>query len=216
MENSQSLAERLGRLERQNKLYKWVFLAILIVSTVSWFPGFLRIQEPQANAAASAGGRVVDAEAFRVVDSDGKVRAVLGCTDGIPILVLIDAEGKQRASQSMDGCLLVDSKGMPRVRLGLDPKGVMAGLTISDEVGKIRMDLSYANLGNEGTTYGLSLKGANGKETATLDTFTKGGRYTSSFELYDANGQCRTSVCSGGTNGFLAYDAGGKGIWKAP
>jgi hypothetical protein len=77
-----TLEERLNRLERQNWRLKAGLLALLALGGLG------------ATSAAMGGGSDIEARQFRVTDSQGRTRAVLGPGS----LVLYDADGKKTAS----------------------------------------------------------------------------------------------------------------------
>src|SRR4051794_38290845 len=81
------LAERVGHLERENRLWRWGGGACLIAGLVVVIGGAQRANEP----------RVIEAERLVVRDQHGKERIRLGLSsDGVPALFLWAKDGKDR------------------------------------------------------------------------------------------------------------------------
>jgi hypothetical protein len=82
-----ALAERVARLERENRLWRWGGGFAVIVGFVLLFGGAERADDPKA----------FEAEQFIVRDRDGKERARLGlASDGAPALFLRSTDGHHR------------------------------------------------------------------------------------------------------------------------
>jgi len=113
------LAQRMGRVERQNRLCKLAAMAgVLVVAVMVWM-------------GAATKSRTVEAESFIVRDDTGKTRATLAMlnrwnTTKTPGLLLYDEKGKEQASLLIgpEGPILV--LGSDKVRLTLT-RSVPAG-----------------------------------------------------------------------------------------
>jgi hypothetical protein len=82
-----ALAERIERLERENRRWRWGSGLALIAGLVVMIGGAQRANDP----------KVVEAEGFIVRDKDGKERVRLGlATDGDPALFLRGKDGHNR------------------------------------------------------------------------------------------------------------------------
>jgi hypothetical protein len=82
-----ALAERIERLERENRRWRWGSGLALIAGLVVMIGGAQRANDP----------KVVEAEGFIVRDKDGKERVRLGlATDGGPALFLRGKDGHNR------------------------------------------------------------------------------------------------------------------------
>lgn len=80
--DTQDLDDRLARLERQNRRMRGGLFALLALVGLAF------------TASVMAGGQRIEAQQFRVVDAQGRTRAVLGPGS----LVLYDQTGKPVAS----------------------------------------------------------------------------------------------------------------------
>lgn len=148
-----SLADRVDRLERQNRRLKHVGAAVAIgIATV--------VLMGQARTAA----KVVEAERFIVRDAGGRTRATLGvAADGEAGLYFVDRDGKLRAALALktDGgpnLTLLDRDEKPRVGLVVGADGTPV-LGLFDRDKKLRATLSVAA---DGTPF-LSFKDRDGK-----------------------------------------------------
>jgi hypothetical protein len=82
-----ALAERIERLERENRRWRWGSRLAVISGLVVIIGGAQKANDP----------KVVEAEAFIVRDKDGKERVRLGlATDGGPTLFLRGKDGHNR------------------------------------------------------------------------------------------------------------------------
>ncbi len=69
-----NLAQRLDRLERENRLMKWLGSVLIVgVATVA-----VMLIDQNRTALLPPGGRIIEAEKFVLKDSSGIVRAILG------------------------------------------------------------------------------------------------------------------------------------------
>jgi hypothetical protein len=109
-----ALAERVERLERENRRWRWGAGLGLIAGLVVTIGGAQRINE----------AKVVEAEQFIIRDKDGKERARLGITsDGGPALFIRGKDGQARAmlqsnEEDVGGLYLSGSDGRLSVVLG--------------------------------------------------------------------------------------------------
>lgn len=101
-----AIAQRLEKIEKQNRTLKRFGLAIL-----SLVGAIVTMGQAQAS-------RSIVASEFRLMDSSGTVRATLGFHGGEPTLNLIDANGRARANLTTEAIEFADSNGTTRVVLG--------------------------------------------------------------------------------------------------
>ena len=160
----------------------------LILRPVLW-PGAVRAAQENV-----PGAKVVQAERFELVDSDGKVRATLGFTvegrEGGPTLNLSDEDGKARA------VLVLTPGGSPSLGLFDGQRGAVLyvqrhtgpGLSLYDKEGKILAEMGIDEDGNP-----------------RMDLSDKGRRRRASLWLDRA-----------GSPGLALHDKDGKVIWEAP
>ncbi len=134
-----SVEERLERLERQNKWMRRLgAVGVALVATV--------ILMGQGKASQPA--KVVVAEKFVLMDSDGKTWGEWGTDRGLVRLLLRDQEGHDlvRLSANEEGTIaalvLMDKGGTNRVELGGGIEG--AGLNLNDWKGHVRARLYAA------------------------------------------------------------------------
>lgn len=131
--NTTALSERVKRLERQNKLIKLTGIAVILGMAFMLLVG-----------AKEKVPKEIVAESFRVVDTQGRIRAVLFVDQEGPALGLLDERGKLRATIAIDqeGPLLglYDKREKTRAELAILQIGPR--LSLSDENGKIRAGLA--------------------------------------------------------------------------
>ncbi len=158
--------ERLVALERglaaAGRRNKYLLIG-LVVLAVGWaFTSTTRTVQAQADE------NIIRAEKFELVDSQGRVRAVLGL--GI--------------SDNETGLTLFDENGMPRIVLAKLDSGMC--LSMFDENGTGCAELSISDAG----TGLLSLSDKNGTCRASLSVLDSGPR----LRLFDENGTLRTAL----------------------
>ena len=153
------LAQRIGKLERQNRLFKVTALVALLIGASL----FLIAARP---------ANVVTAERFVVQDASGKMLATLGPdTDGLPGLSIKDpTTGKERSwlglwNQGKEVSLgFFDQNSKERSRLGILASGITR-LNIDDENGKLRAWIGQSGGGRES---GIGFYDPNEKERAWM------------------------------------------------
>jgi hypothetical protein len=124
----EALAQRLEKVERQNRRLKMVAAVVLALAVAGLVMG-------QALPRA----RIVEAEGFVLKDGAGKARAGLVMYNDGPMLALYDETGNFRAGLDVDkgvsGLRLADETGRPRVALTVLKDG--SRLVLRDENGKV-------------------------------------------------------------------------------
>jgi hypothetical protein len=162
----------------------------------------------------------VRAQAFAVVDADGRDRGRLGLAeDGGVGLTLSDAEGRRRlalGSPTMADPAKVrwvlslwDQKGTYRVLIAARDDGAGAGLGVWDANGTARFGLGAAAEGG-----GFSLRDAAGVERAAMGEGPTGV----GISALDETGQIRVVMGVGpdGAPSLVARDDQGNDLWRAP
>ncbi|PYU62584.1 MAG: hypothetical protein DMG55_03380 [Acidobacteria bacterium] len=168
----QTLVERIGKLEAQNCRLKKTGIAVAVLISAVLFMG-----QEQTN-------RVVEANAFHLMDASGKIRAQLSMEMSGPILSLLDARGSPVVSLAGgDKPVLVLNKPgtTEQVRLGtnkthfglgLYDKEIRAGLSIQNGASAIDLfdesGTAQATLVARPTGSFLRLRNPAGKEVSTL------------------------------------------------
>lgn len=200
----QSVIARLEVVERQNSRFK-----ALTGALVSVFGAALLMGQ------ASSSSKIFDAERFIVRGDDGKERASLALSNGVPMFVLRDASNKVRAALGLDSAgvpslALQDQNGQQRVLLALGSDGT-PGVVLRDQAGRQRAGLTVAADGSPG----LGIFDASGNQRASL-AVSADGSTTLTFD--DAKGKRRTAVgmAPDGSPAIYLKDQGGTVIFQAP
>lgn len=165
---AEKIADRLERIERENRILRWVGSAM--------FVGLLVVM---ATLMGPSGRRALDAESLELRDRQGVVRARLGLDrDGFPKLAFLDPRGMdQMVLSSVDnasGMELYD-RGQLRVSMSAGPDG-SSTLHLFDRARNVS---SSFYMWADGTT-GVLL---NGGETPLHLTAKSGGE--SKLSVYD-------------------------------
>lgn len=165
--------------------------------------------------------KIITAKEFRVVDDQGKKRAVLAMAKDGPHLDLCDENGRSRAvlstSKYEPGLTLYDKTGKRSAELKAPGGG--AGLILSGEYGQGDIRMFVLMNGPE-----INLIDVNDKLRATLTVWENSpGLY-----LYDKNGKTRAGLGAIQTDSkdgrtitypessLLLFGPDGKVIWQAP
>jgi hypothetical protein len=133
---------------------KWALLIALACASGVFGAAIYGSGRASAQAAAA---KVLRAQEFELVDSQGKVRAGLSVLpDGRLALVLLDKDGQRRAALSVlangsPGLSLLDKDGKVRAALGVLPDGSL-GLSLLDREGKLRGTFGILPDGSPGLT----------------------------------------------------------------
>lgn len=186
--------------------------------------------------ARAAAPEVVRAEAFVLVDADGRERGMLGIVDGGVGLVLKDAEGRRRlalGSPSLSDpegirwtLTLHDQQGTYRVIVAAREDGQGCGLGLWDEKGTARLGLgagpdgggislmdvagqTRAGMGVGPKGVGISVRDEGGQERAVMGT----GEGWGGIVLTDDQGRKRIALNS--TGEMTAKDAEGNVTWSS-
>jgi len=116
------------------------WLAYLGLVVAAFAGGYVaqRVSCPSAGAALPGAAQIISAQAFQVVDENGRLRAVLSVTKDGPGVRLWDENGKVRAMLFVDkngsGLGLVDENRTARAALYVGKDG--PALSLSDANGK--------------------------------------------------------------------------------
>jgi len=124
----------MEKLERQNRFLRRLGFAALVLILVAVVSG-------QAERAS----REVAAEAFQLLDADGKKRGELVMAEDGPLLRLLDAEGQPRATLSggkQTALVLYDAEGQARVSTAAMEQE--SGLSIFDGEGRPQAKVAVA------------------------------------------------------------------------
>jgi hypothetical protein len=132
--DSRWLAERLARVERDGRRWRWIGLVLTVVLGLLVASGARRPAEP----------RVLEAERILVRDEAGKVRITLAAWPGkMPVLTFLDEANRVRMTLSVrdDGSPAIslnDRNGSVRLMATSQPDD-SASLSVFDRDGKIRI-----------------------------------------------------------------------------
>lgn len=198
---SRSLADRLDRLEKQNRKLRMAIFAALITVVSAGLVGFTAVQE-----------QLLWARQFVLVDANETKRAELIIDEGAPVLRFYDAEGKARTEVGLTEngfgkVRLQDAQGTSRISLGQTNSGGVLSLNAQNgtriagfgttSAGRPIIHLNDA----EGTSRFATYVGDNGAYTGlynaqggpvqALETLADGSPM---FTLYDKGGSIRTLI----------------------
>lgn len=131
---SDSLIQRVERLERQNRQLKMAGLGIVLGMATFLLMG------------AASTAKTVEAKKIVVLDRHGRARitigtpafagAAVGTNSDDPMIWLTDDKGADRAMLADDGLFFANSKARPTVSLSSDPSG-LCGLKFYGTDGKV-------------------------------------------------------------------------------
>jgi hypothetical protein len=156
--------------------------------------------EQKLSAMTMPSGKIIQAEQFVLVNSNGEGRAILMVHDDKPFLSLFYDNEKVRAQLDINGLHLLDDNGV--VRASHDLKG----LTLLDENGNLRASLDLNT---------LFLFDKNGKNRATLSVTVLDGKPF--LSLNDENENLRACLQVSDRGPFLSLnDENDRLIWSAP
>ncbi len=130
----ENLTQRLDRLERAQR--RWQLVSLILLFLVAGIP-------PVAYSVFRS--PTVEAQNFIVKDQNGKVRAELALEQGQPSLMLADKRGIPRAvygaGDDGESFLAFFADGLVRARLATKPDGPVQLTLHHDSKGKPRVDL---------------------------------------------------------------------------
>jgi hypothetical protein len=134
--DTQSIFNRLDRLERQNRRLR-SGLAVLAIFAGCWILTAARF---------GRGGHTVTARQVVLKDEFGTTRAILGMRSAGPGLTLYDENGENVEAlltvlQTGPVLSFYDGKGTSRALLGVTPKG--ATIAFNDQQGKLRAEMGF-------------------------------------------------------------------------
>lgn len=137
--NPDAIAVQLMNLERQQHRFN-VLLVLLCVAGL-----ILAIE-----AVRESRNSRMAADEFRLVDREGRIRAVLGVTAQGPVLAFHDESGRPRAAIGIGavdgpGVVLADERGKPRAEFEIR-EGVPR-LALADAAGLVRAELQLQSTG---------------------------------------------------------------------
>jgi len=201
-----ALAERVAKLESQNRRFKQAGIAALVLASTAVLMG-------QTHTS-----RVLEANEFRLRDTDGNVRARLS-TDAAnrPTLSLLDAKGVPVASLGggrQPSLVLFRQETNEQIRLGantaffglgLYEKQIRAGLAVQNSAPGLNLfdesGTAQATIVTRPTGSSLVLRNPAGKEISTIWVDSSAGG--SSFNMSGSAGSLSVN---------LGQDAGGPGL----
>lgn len=206
MNATSSVEQRLKRLEREVRIFRWAasLLAVAIVSVV--------VMGLEATDDDKSIGRFRQIDTGHLVlrDSDGQMRGWLGIAEGGPRLIFFDQSGQQRLGVGMtrqgEPALGIFDLGQnERVVLGImegfpglvmrDPQGrKRAALFTREDWGSLyfydRRETKRTGIGLYGEAAAVNLSDERGRDRTGLTTDRKG----SSLSFFDRGGQKRNAL----------------------
>lgn len=217
-----TLVQRLERLERENRRVKLLAIGLAIGIAALVLMG----QVP-----ATRGTKVIEAERFVLLDTNGRTRAILGAGPQGYALAFYDANGKGRLVVGVDAAGpnlgLLDANEMLRILLGITLKGWPV-LGLLDANGKTRAELAIEAQGPSLSLFDAANKivraklAMGGMEPSLFFTYAdekpsvalNGG----GLAFVDRSGKFRTmlSMAPDGTPRLFFADKNGSPIWMAP
>ena len=205
MNTLHTVEERLKRLERELRIFRWAasLMGVAIVSLV--------VMGLDATDDDKSIGRFRQIDTGHLVlrDTDGQMRGWLGIAEGGPRLIFFDQSGQQRMGIGMtrqgDPAVGIFDMGQnERVVLGLvmrDPQGKRrAALFARDDWSSLffydKREVKRGGIGLYGEAAAINLSDDRGRDRVGLTTDRKG----SSLSFFDRGGQKRNAL------GILAED----------
>jgi hypothetical protein len=185
------LEDRLNRLERENRRWKWLAAvgpAVALVALLGQtLPSAGAIGHDSPGARPAPTSAVVEAQRFVLRDPSGTARATLAMgADGAPVFHFLDRDGAARAVLAPSHLVLSGQEPGSAVKL-LVNRGGLPALRLEKD-GRLRAVVGMAGDG----TLALGFYGEDGQGRALLD------------------------VNAQGTPGLTLFDPGGKVTWSAP
>jgi len=201
-----TVEQRLKRLEREVRLFRWV-AALVMVAAMSFVVMGL---EATDNDKSIGRFRQIDTGHLVLRDADGQMRAWLGIAEGGPRLIFFDQSGQQRMGvgmtrQSEPALGIFDMGQNERVVLGVmdgfpglvmrDPQGrKRAALFAREDWSSLffydRRETKRSGIGLFGEAAAVNLSDDRGRDRVGLTTEAKG----SSLSFFDRGGQKRNAL----------------------
>lgn len=185
-----ALEREVRRLRLGSRRLGWGFL----------LAGFVVAVAAASSPPAATVPDVTQTRRLEVLDSSGKLRAIVDVSDEGPAVALLDEKGNARATLSLSGDVpglqLLDEKGTRRAWFDVSALG--PEFLLSDEKGNKRTTLDVLGDGPA-----LDLFDVNGNHRAALGV--------TSFEGAKAGEKGTTAESS-----LLLFDKDGKVLWQAP
>jgi hypothetical protein len=205
-----NIKRRIDRLEKENGLLRTIGIVGLVLITTS----FLAVA-PQQHTQQQ---KVVEAQVFKVIDADGRTRAVLSANaEAGPVLAMLNKDGTDRAKFGTNALLFFDENHKRTVSIIALP-GSMSVIELADATQRVSLmvsslagisSLSLGEVGKPGVKIGvvgtgpsLSLEDREGFKlslgsTDIVTTRTGETHHTSAASL-------------------VMFDKDGNVIWRAP
>jgi hypothetical protein len=192
------------------------YMSVLLVAAITGLlgGGLMNWFGSRVDRAIAEPSRMVTASEFRLIDGDGRTRALLSLLRGKPRLIMTDEKGEFRIELGLgvDGqpaLWLRDQDGKARAQIGLTGTG-SPGLELTDGRGRNRTSLGLASNGEPS----LLLRDDTGRERLAL--WQEKGEL--GLALADKDGRPRAGLAmKEGRNPSLAfYDPKGGLLWHAP
>lgn len=188
-------------------------IVLAVVAVAGFLGGALSDRITGRPALAQEGApKAITAEEFRLVDGEGKLRAVLGLReDGMVSLTFNDQSGRKRASVAAgdEGAAFVvgDEEGEKRMAVGYAEGAPV--VILADTTGRDRIALTVAD-----DIPGLVLKDEAGTERAGM-MFADGVPFVS---LFDGEGRTRAvlNLEPDGRPAISLFDVDEQAVWSAP
>lgn len=172
-----ALTKRISRLEHGNRLLVLLLVATVATFFASRFPTSWERHVFAAPANENAAAELLTVRGLRLIDPDGKERALLRTRDGTVLLQLKDSSGIVRgffASGENGGCMLGfhDRRGKPRTVLS--ESSVAVGKGASFAVLRALDDATYLNFLQDGKAR-LNLKAGKDENRTGVFVADSGG-----------------------------------------
>jgi hypothetical protein len=206
MNTTHTVEQRVQRLEREVRLFRWASL-LLAVTAVSLVVMGLESADKDKTI-----GRFRQIDVGQVVlrDADGQMRGWLGIADGGPRLIFFDSSGQQRMGVGMTrqgepAVAIFDGGQNERAVMGLvdgcpglvmrDPQGKKrSALFAKDDWGSLyfydRKETKRIGIGLYGEAAAVNLSDDRGRDRVGITSDQKG----SSLSFFDRSGQKRSAL----------------------
>ena len=199
------MEQRVKRLEREVRLFRWAAMALMVVVGSFFIMGLASSDDKSFGRF-----RQIDTGSVVVRDPDGQMRAWLGIAEGGPRLIFFDQSGQQRLGVGMtrmgEPALGIFDVGQnERAVIGImdgwpgfvlrDPQGKKrVALFTKDEWGSLyfydRRETKRTGIGIYGEAAAVNLCDDRGKDRVGISTDRKG----SSVCFFDVGGQKRVGL----------------------
>lgn len=189
-----------------------------IVEAVTVIGSSIGMLDAAGKPRAALGSTLTGEPTLTLFDDEGKPRCALAAPNGIPGMILYDANRKQRLAVNLNSSgtptiALMDTNGKGRIAIGVAANGD-GTIGIADENGTPRVGIGRGAYGD-----GVAIIGPSGKPAAALSFYASGSVNENALTFFDLNGKPRATIgtaTNAGTPRIGVLDAASNVLWKVP